>query len=151
MASCPEPGLASASTLGLHLVPNPTPGGDIRVELAMVTGEESLGLAAHAVASAAFSVIRSGWQAQPGAVFLDLTRENQPGAVIPHVLWVAPFLWPALGSVDVGSDVQAHWLLGVPLFESERQHLLKVGLDAFEREMEDADLAYFDVGRPPFA
>lgn len=46
-------------------------------------------------------------------------------------------------------DLTAHWLLAVPIAESERRLLLSEGYDALEELFEERDVAYYDLNRRP--
>lgn len=50
-------------------------GRDIRVELLIVAPKDSIA-AANVLATAGFFVMKDGWLAAPGVVFVDAVREN---------------------------------------------------------------------------
>lgn len=142
----PEEGLATASTIGLHLFPNALDGESVPVELLAVTHADVDWLP-NLVSTAAFYVMKQGWLAAPGVVFPDVVREYDPDTTVPHLMWFPPFIWPELGTVDLGDGARAHWLMGVPITESERAFLLEHGFDRLEQLFLDNQVAYFDVNR----
>jgi len=144
----PSPGLVSYSTLTLHAVPNKIEDDDIRVELAGVA-EEGVTDFPNLLATAAFYIIKNRWKAGPGIVFPSLLQEYSLSKTLEHLLWVEPFEWTQLGSVDVGGGLSVHWLLGVPISESERQYLLDNGYWKFEALMIEREVDYWDLNRRP--
>ena len=144
----PSLGLVSYSTLTLHVVPNKIEDDDIRVELSGVaeTGATDF---PNLLATAAFYVIKNRWKAGPGIVFPSLLQEYSLSKTLEHLLWVEPFEWTQLGSVDVGGGLSVHWLLGVPISESERQYLLDNGYWKFEALMIEREVDYWDLNRRP--
>jgi RHS repeat-associated protein len=56
--------------------------------------------------------MKDHWKAGPGIVFPGLVHEYNISKMLQHPLWVEPFEWTRLGSVDVGGGLTAHWLLG---------------------------------------
>jgi hypothetical protein len=144
----PTPGFSTYSTVSLHQSKDLLEQSDIRVEMAGVAST-NLTEFPNMIASAAFNVIKDGWLAAPGVVFPSLVRRYGLSATLEHVLWVEPFPWDQLGSVELGGALSAHWLLGIPISESERQFLLDRGFDVFEALFEDRRVEYFDLSRKP--
>jgi hypothetical protein len=145
-ADAPGPGYTSLSTVNLHQVPNRLEGQDIRVELAAVVQGPAEAMA-QALATAGFNVMKDGWLAAPGVVFPDLMREYDLSETLPHLLWMEPFPFEQLGTVDLGDTVEAHWLLGIPISEAERRFLVSEGYDALEGRFEREEVAYWDLAR----
>ena len=143
----PSPGLVCYSTLTLHLVPNEIDDDDIRVELAGVA-EASAADFPNLLATAAFYVIKNRWKAGPGIVFPSLLKEYKLSDTLEHLIWVEPFEWTQLGSVDVGG-LTIHWLQGIPISESERHYLMENGYWKFEALMIDREVDYWDLNRRP--
>ena len=146
-ADRPSPGLVSYSTLTLHMVPNKIEDDDIRVELAGVA-EASVKDFPNLLATAAFYVIKDGWKARPGIVLPSLLREYSLSKTLEH-MWVEPFEWTRLGSVDVGGGLTVHWLQAVPISETERQYLMDNGYWKFEALITDREVDYWDLDRRP--
>lgn len=148
--SCPDrptAGLTTYSTLGLYRVPNLLDGEDIRVELA---GVASSGAAefANVLGEAAMLVMKDHWLAAPGVTYPGLIWQRELTTTMDSMIWVPPFPWPELGSVDLGGDLRVHWLLGVPIAEAERQFVLEHGFDSFTARMEAQDVEYWRLDRP---
>jgi hypothetical protein len=51
--------------------------------------------------------------------------------------------------VDLGEGITAHWLLAIPISESEREFLVREGYDAFEALLADNDVEYWNLDRAP--
>lgn len=145
----PQANFATYSTVGLHEVPNILEDKDVRVELAGVaalTETEYPNL----LATAAFQVQKEGWLAAPGVVFPGLVRDFYGlSESMEHLLWVVPFTWEELGAVEVSSTLTVHWLLGVPIAESERRLMIDDGYSALTRLFEERDVEYYDLHRQP--
>jgi antitoxin YqcF len=144
----PAPGFTSYSTVTLHQYENRMDEQDIRVELA-ATADTSAEEMANVLATAAFNVLKDGWLAAPGVVFPDLIREYELSETLPHVLWMPPTPWDSLHSVDLGEGVTAHWLLAIPIAESERELLVRDGYDKFDALLEERDVEYWNLNREP--
>ncbi len=144
----PFEGLISYSTVGLHESPNVLDGTDIRVELAGVApvGEESF---ANLLATAAFNVMKDGWLAAPGVVYPELVTEYELSSTLDHIMFTEPYVWEELGPVTVADGLEVHWLLVLPISESERQLLHDQGYDALDQALETGEANYADLNRPP--
>ena len=142
----PQEGFSTYSTIGVHEATNMLEGTDVRVELAGVTPTEADGFA-NLLATAAFQVSKEGWLAAPGVVFPNLFREYGLSDTLEHILWVEPFPWESLGSVEASHELTVHWLLGIPLADTEREYLEQEGYFGLESLFEQHDLAYYDLHR----
>ena len=83
----------------------------------------------------------------PGVIFPDLVRNRRLSRTLEHIIWAPPFPWPQLGTVAVGDGLEVHWLLAVPISESERQFVLRRGFDEFEKLMSEGDVEYWNLDR----
>jgi len=143
----PSPGLISYSTLGVHAVSNLIEGQDIRVELAGVA-EDSFKSFPNLLSTAAFYVIKDRWKCRPGVVYMDLLNEYRLSTTLEHLMWVEPFEWESLGSVDA-AGVTIHWLMGIPISDSEDRYLRRNGFEKLERLLIDREVDYWDLNRRP--
>jgi hypothetical protein len=144
----PAKGWATYSTVGLHRAPNILDDRDVRVEM--------IGMAAGAVeafpnviASAAFFVIKNHWLCAPGVIFPDVLDGYEVSKTLRHLVWATPFPWPALNGFSTSSGLDVHWLLAIPISDSERALIVENGFDRFEDLMERRDVPYFDLERIP--
>ncbi len=143
----PSSGICTYSTLTLHETPNLLDGTDIRVELAGVAPEDA-GEFPNMLATAAFFVIKDRWLCAPGVVFPDLVTEYSLSPTLRHVLWVPPFPWGHLGSIDMADNFAVHWLLAIPISDAERHLLVDQGFDTLEAALAGQEVPYFDLDRP---
>jgi antitoxin YqcF len=134
------------STLGLHMLTNMVDEDDIRIEMAAVARHDVVEFP-NLLATAAFYFIKNRWQCAPGVVYRSLLNEYGLSPTLEHVMWVEPFEWDQLGSVDVGGGVTIHWLLAIPISEAERRFLVDRGLDELEKIFIDREIEYFDLNR----
>lgn len=144
----PAPGYSTYSTLTLHESPNLLEGNDIRVEIAGVAESRFVEFP-NVIATAAFHIIKQGWLCAPGVVFPGIMSEYDLPRALEHVLWVTPFAWEDLHSVDLADNGPVHWLLAVPISEGERQFLIERGYDELVQQFEQDDVEYFDLERAP--
>ncbi|WP_338597470.1 suppressor of fused domain protein [Saccharopolyspora sp. SCSIO 74807] len=142
----PQKGFRTYSTIGVHEATNMLDNADVRVELAGVSPTSADGFA-NMLATAAFQVSKEGWLAAPGVVFPNLVREYGLSDALKHILWVEPFPWENLGSVEASRELTVHWLLGIPIADTEREYLQRDGYFALESLFEQHDLAYYDLDR----
>jgi hypothetical protein len=146
----PSPGLTTYSTVSLHLYPNLLDDQDIRTEIVGVV-ESSATAFPDALSTAAFYVIKDRWLVAPGVVFPGILLDYDLGTEMEHVMWAPPFEWEALKRVSIEPDLTVHWLIAIPIYESERQFLLKHGYFKFEDLLEQNEVEYFDLSRRPVA
>lgn len=143
----PEPGYVTYSTVGLHRVPNLLDGRDVRVEMACVCTADRPEVA-NALATSAFYVLKDGWLCAPGVVFPEMLSTYDLPKPLPHLMWVEPFPWEELGSVQLAPNSKVHWMLGIPISDEEREFLETVGFYELERRMAIQETPYFDLNRP---
>jgi hypothetical protein len=146
----PSTGYSTYSTVSLHEHENRLDGRDIRTELAGVA-ETTVTAYPDVLSTAAFYVIKDQWLVAPGVVFPGLLLDYELGTEMEHIMWAPPFPWAPLQSVEISPDLTVHWLVAVPIYESERQFLLLNGYFEFEDRLEAGDTQYFDLRRPRVA
>jgi antitoxin YqcF len=144
----PTTGLRSYSTIGLQTVPNLIDDTDIRVELAGVAPMAAMDFA-NVMGTAAFCVIKDRWRCAPGIVFPSVIKMYQLSSTLEHIVFSEPFQWEELGSVDVAPDKTVHWLLVIPISDSEYRFMLDRGWDALDELFVKREIEYFDLERVP--
>ena len=143
----PVAGFTTYSTLTTHTLPNLLDDADVRVEMAGVS-DAAVVKFPNVIASAAFQVIVNRWLCAPGVAFQDLVSDYQLSSTLSHILWVSPFPWEQLSSVDLGNGLTVHWLLALPISEAERRFLVRHGYPELEALFADRQIEYFDSDRP---
>jgi hypothetical protein len=144
----PNAGFASYSTVGLYRTPNTLDDTDVRVELAGVCSIEATEFP-NVLATAAFGIVKEHWLCAPGVVFPALLSDCGLSETLQHVVWVPPFPWEELAAVSIDDNLEVHWLLAVPISDSERQFLIDRGYDVFEALFSEHEVPYFDLDRAP--
>jgi hypothetical protein len=144
----PEPGFTCYSTLDLHLAENLLEGQDIRVEFAAVA-QSSAAAMAKVLGTSALNVRDDGWLAAPGVVFPGLLTQYELSSTLEHVMWMEPFAYQELSEVDLGDGVSVHWLMAMPISESERRFVVAEGYDALEQRFAEAQVEYWNLAREP--
>lgn len=145
-ADAPEVGSRTYSTVTLHGSPNMLEDRDIRVELLAVGDADSDELA-NVLTTCAFNVGKSGWLAAPGVVFPDVVRWYFEDTTTPHLVWVEPYLWPELSTVELEGAPDVHCLLGIPLTDAEVTHLHEFGYEALQDVLEAGDVGPWELHR----
>ncbi|HSS62789.1 MAG TPA: suppressor of fused domain protein [Candidatus Limnocylindrales bacterium] len=120
----------------------------LRVELAGIA-PSSVEQFPNLLATAAFYVLKNRLHVAKGIVFDDLLNKYRLSKTMEHLMWAEPFEWDVLRSVDVGDDMNVHWVLGIPISESERQYLNDYGFWKLEALLVDREVEYWDLNRRP--
>lgn len=149
----PARGLHTVSTVSLHRSPNVLGVGtaqesDVRVELVAVLGAGDVDLVTTLVVTAAFAMVKEPWPVSPGTVFPDVVGDLFGGGA-EHLVFTNPGSFPRLSRYPLAPGLDVHWLMAVPLHESEREFLLARGLDALEDRLAASEAEFHDVRRPP--
>jgi hypothetical protein len=66
----------------------------------------------------AFYVMKDGWKAAPGTVFLDMVSEYIPDTKLPHIMFTPAFQWDDMTEVELGNTT-IYPLLAVPISGAE--------------------------------
>lgn len=143
----PFDGVSSYSTIGLsdhsiELTVDETP---LRIEIvgASATYYEQF---PNILASCAFCIINSKFSVSHGKVFQDIIKMYYPNTEMKHVLFVSPFLWEDLKTLDFPNKKVA-WLLAVPISENEYLFAQEKGTDSLEELFEQEEIDIFDLER----
>lgn len=144
-ADQPEDGLISFGTVGLSDYPIP---GTLRPPLGVeITAVSDRPEFAAVLSTAAFCVINSGWQAEPGRVFPDVVAAHLPDTAVPHLMFIAPYSWgDNLPSRKLTGKTVA-WVQAIPISEAEMQFVRDNGGEALEELFEDAQPDFLDLER----
>jgi hypothetical protein len=60
-----------------------------------------------------------------------------------------PFPWSDLSAAPISDGLTVHWLLGVPIYDSEYEFLLDRGFNELEAMFARRRMEYFNLARPP--
>lgn len=144
----PREGLTSYSTLGLHEYPNLIEEDDLRVELCG-TAETSMTDFADVLATCAFNVIKDHWRAFPAIAYPDVVKMYYPDSTMRHIAFAESFLWEDLREVDLPGDLIVHWLMVIPISESEYVYMHRNGWSELEKLFMRNEIDYWDLNRAP--
>ncbi|WP_146551799.1 suppressor of fused domain protein [Rummeliibacillus sp. SL167] len=143
----PFDGVSSYSTIGLsdhsiELTVDETP---LRIEIvgASATDYEQF---PNILASCAFCIINSKFSVSHGKVFRDIIKMYYPNTEMKHVLFVSPFLWEDLKTLEFPNK-KVTWLLAVPISENEYLFAQEKGTDSLEELFEQEEIDIFDLDR----
>lgn len=143
----PFDGVSSYSTIGLSdhsigLTVDETP---LRIEIvgASATDYEQF---PNILASCAFGLINSKLSVSHGGVFRNIIQMYYPNIEMRHVLFVSPFLWEDLKTLEFPNKKVA-WLLAVPISENEYLFAQEKGTDSLEELFEQEEIDIFDLER----
>jgi hypothetical protein len=146
----PSIGLTSYSTIGLSDYPMMGVSGEFatRLELAGAC-ETSVDFFPNILASAAFTVMRTGQIYYPGFVMSNVISQYMDTCMLSHLYLTAPFLWKDdLKTMDCGTK-KVSWLLAMPIYESEYYYLKKYGDHKLEELFELHEIDIFNLNRQP--
>lgn len=143
----PFDGITSYSTIGLSdysigLIVDETP---LRIEIvgASATDYEQF---PNILASCAFCIINSKFLVSHGEIFRDIIQVYYPNSDMKHVLFLSPFLWEDLKTLELQNKKVA-WLLAVPISQDEYLFAQEKGVDSLEELFEQEDIDIFDLER----
>jgi antitoxin YqcF len=141
----PEEGLISFGTGGPSDHPIP---GTVRPPLGVeITAVSDLPEFAAVLSTAAFCVINSGWQAEPGRVFPDVVAAHLPDTAVPHLRFVTPYSWKDdLPSSELTGKTVT-WVQGIPVSDAEMEFVRENGAEALEELFESAQPDFLDLER----
>jgi antitoxin YqcF len=145
----PEEGLTAYSTVGLSDHPMPWGDGEFPTRLELVgMCTSDVERFANVLATAAFTIMRSGAVHRPGTVMPDCVTQSIPSSPLPHLYLTSPYLWEeGLGTHDLGSK-KVTWLLAIPISPSEEGYLRQHGQQAFERVLAEREVDVANLNRP---
>lgn len=143
----PYDGVTSYSTIGLsdfsiEYTVDETP---LRLEIVGVSATEYEKYP-NILATCAFCIINSKYLISHGKVFRDIIKMYYPNSEMKHMLFVSPFLWEDLKTLDFSSKKVA-WLLTIPISEKEFLFVQEKGTDSLEKLFEQEEIDIFDLER----
>ena len=143
----PSEGLTSYSTIGLsdYAIGYTAEEKPLGIELVGAHATEYDGFS-NILATCAFVVINSERLIAPGEIFQDIVPLYYPDSEMKHMLFVDPYLWENLKSVDLQMK-KVLWLLAVPISHQEYLYASDCGIDALENVFEQEDIDIFDIER----
>jgi len=143
----PGPGVTSYGTIGLSDYPLMRDGEELGVYTELVGACHSdVPEFANCLSTAAFCVMNSGWLVAPGVIFPDVVAMYGVSATMKHLLFVPPFLWERLKTLDLGGKPVA-WLLAVPISDGEMKLAETAGVAHLEELFEENQVDIFDIER----
>lgn len=143
----PFDGIKSYSTIGLsdhsiELIVDEIP---LRVEF-VGAGAACYEEFPNILATCAFNVINSRFSISYGEVFEDVINMYYPNIEMKHVLFVSPFLWEDLKTLEF-SNKKVTWLSAVPISNNEYLFVKEKGTDLLEELFEREQIDIFDLER----
>ncbi|WP_152657041.1 suppressor of fused domain protein [Oceanobacillus sp. CFH 90083] len=146
-ADRPYEGITSYSTIGLsdYSIEYTVDGTPLRIEIVGTSASEYKHFP-NVLATCAFCVINSNFLVSHGKVLRDMLKMYYPNSEMKHVLFVSPFLWEDLKTLDFLNKKVA-WLLAVPISENEYIFAQEKGTDSLEELFEEKEIDIFDLER----
>jgi antitoxin YqcF len=143
----PFDSVSSYSTIGLsdHSIELSVDEAPLRIEIVGVSStvyEQYPNI----LASCAFCIVNSKFSVFHGKVFRDIIKMYYPNSEMKHVLFVSPFLWKDLKTLEFPNKKVA-WLLAVPISENEYLFALEKGTDSLEELFEQEEIDIFNLER----
>ncbi|WP_399627949.1 suppressor of fused domain protein [Sporosarcina sp. SG10008] len=143
----PFDGVTSYSTIGLsnHSIGFTVDETPLRIEIVGASATE-YGQFSNVLATCAFCIINSKFSVFHGEVFRDIIKMYYPNSEMKHMLFVSPFLWEELKTIDFPNKKVA-WLLAVPISENEYLFAQEKGTDSLEELFGKGKIDIFDLER----
>ncbi|MEI5907330.1 suppressor of fused domain protein [Bacillus spongiae] len=143
----PYDGITSYSTIGLsdHSIEFTVEATPLRIEIVGASDNE-YDLFPNVLATCSFCIINSKFSVSPGQVFHDVVSMYYPDMEMKHILFVLPFLFEGLRTLDFPNK-KVTWLLAVPISENEYLFAQENGTDSLEDLFEQEDIDIFDLER----
>jgi hypothetical protein len=144
----PQKGVSSYATLGLSDSPLMEGKKEYPARVEFVGAcQSSFSAFANVMATAAFCVINSRWFCAPGAIFPDVVREYDRESPMRHLMFVPPFLWESLETLELKTKTVA-FLLAVPISEAEMRFAEEHGPRKLEDLFEKEQIDIYNIRRP---
>jgi len=143
--NCPIEGVTSYSSIGLSRTTQKLGIADVRVELitACASGTPHVD---NLMASCVFECFRNGTNISYGSLITNIVSQYRISDTLRHVTFVSPFLWHGFNRLEVGAQ-DIHFLLMLPISESEKIFAENNGIDALENVFNKAQIDIYDVHR----
>lgn len=145
----PQKGLSSFATVGLsdHLIfKDGRPLENVRTELVGACASAFSDFP-NVLASAAFEIIKERQFIAPGVIFPDIVAQYRDKGLMRNAMFVPPFLWPDLETLELPKKTVA-WLLLVPVSDAEMKYACDKGPAKLEELFEKEEIDIFDIDRP---
>ncbi|WP_033168045.1 suppressor of fused domain protein [Clostridium sp. KNHs205] len=143
----PDEDIVSYSTIGLsdHSIDYNIDGTPLRVEIVGACAAK-FNQYPNLLATCAFYIINSKFSVSHGKIFRDIIEMYFPDSQMKHVLFVAPFLWGDIKTLEF-PDKKVAWLLAVPISENEYLFAQEKGTEMLEKLFEQKKIQIFDIER----
>jgi len=142
---CPSPGLSTYSTIGYSDHPQPNYGSSLNLEL-IGACDTPITDFANVMTSCVIESLNNDRPINYGVVFWDIVSQYGISATLQHVTFVAPYFWEGFSKARL-LDRDVHWLMVLPIAQSEMVYLKTHGVDALEKKLEESDLDFTDINR----
>lgn len=146
-ADRPYDGITSYSTIGLsdHSIKYTVDGTPLRIEIVGASASKYEHFP-NVLATCAFCIIKSNFLVSHGKIFRDMIKMYYPNSEMKHVLFVSPFMWEDLKTLDFPNKKVA-WLFAVPISENEYIFAQEKGTDSLEELFKEKEIDIFDMER----
>tara|TARA_R110002020_G_scaffold412134_1_gene621738 strand:- start:401 stop:967 length:567 start_codon:yes stop_codon:yes gene_type:complete len=143
---CPIKNVNSYATVGLSASSSQYFEKRVHVELVGAC-ESKIASFANVVSSIAIEHLQSGAGLIHGNVIEDILGQYKISDSMEHILLCTPFLWPGL--INQNFDGRSvHWLMAVPISDSEYEHWKKFGYQPLIDTFEEKQIDVYDINRP---
>ncbi|MFM5955399.1 MAG: suppressor of fused domain protein [Novosphingobium sp.] len=141
----PVKGVTSFGTIGLSRYPVQIGSGTVNLELlgACATATKKF---ANVVASCALEKIKNGTTIVHGSTLRNIVTQYAISTTMNHIFFTSPFLWEGFGP-QIFAGTEIHWLMAIPISDSELIYLERFGPDALEARFESEQIDVFNITR----
>lgn len=100
------------------------------------------------ISSCAIECIKNGTPLPIESIIPEVISQYGLSDTMRHVILAAPFLWDGFEAALSLDKLTVHWLMAVPISESEMQFCKASGFESLEAEFLEHQIDIFDLSRP---
>ncbi|MXO70401.1 suppressor of fused domain protein [Alteraurantiacibacter buctensis] len=144
---CPVAGVTSFGTVGLALYPFDFHGSSLSVELLGACSTITEGFD-RVISSCAIECMKNGTSLPIESIVPDVISQYGLSDTMRHIVLTSPFLWEGFETALSLDALTVHWLMAVPISDSEMRYCKTSGFENLEAEFLKHQIDVFDLSRP---
>jgi len=142
----PQIGVISYGTVGLSDIEQIAGEARVNVEILGVCGLKNEEFA-NVLSSCYFECVKNGTPIIYGGYIENIVGQYNISSTLNHITFITPFLWRGFNAQEFDEKV-VHWLMAIPISDSELEFLMSNGINALEDLFEKKQIDLFNINRP---
>lgn len=142
----PIKGVTSYGSVGLSRATQRSGTASVKVEILAACASSTPHID-NLVASCVFDSAKNGTNVVYGTLIPNVVDQYEISHTLQHVTFVSPFLWKGMSSIKINEE-NIHFLLMLPISNSERIYLENNGIDGLEAIFDEVNIDVYDINRP---